>query len=170
MLENRGSSMPVALNAHICAPAPLYAPVVKVCSAWLPQTGQSPHSVSQGPLGSLPGPQLCVKDKLRLWLTTEGRFLQSLICYSSRPATIVLSPTVVSGFFLLSRLSALFSIIWLSPCSFLVLHLFLLPSECFLALSEVLLSHFFLSCFLLMSVSSASPLPASQATKHKQSN
>ncbi len=31
MLENRGNSMPVALNAHICAPAPLYAPVEKRC-------------------------------------------------------------------------------------------------------------------------------------------
>lgn len=120
-----------------------------VCSAWLAQTDQSPHSVSPCPLGSLPGPQLCVKDKLRLWLTTEGRFLQSLICYSSKPATFTRSlprsslvsfSFPVSFFFQLSiYLSQTISIFISSPSFFFFFASFrMCPS----LLYGVLLSHF----------------------------
>lgn len=98
-----------------------------VCSAWLAQTDQSPHSVSPCPLGSLAGPQLCVKDKLRLWLTTEGRFLQSLICYSSKPETFTLSLSHGRLWFL-SPIQSVF----LSLTNYL--HFHLLPSECVLCL------------------------------------
>lgn len=117
-----------------------------VCSAWLAQTDQSPHSVSPCPLGSLPGPQLCVKDKLRLWLTTEGRFLQSLICYSSKPGTFTLSlprSSLVSFsfpvrfFFNYLTISIFFS----SPSIFFFASFRKCPS----LLSEVFLSHFSLN-------------------------
>lgn len=141
-----------------------------VCSARLPQTGQSPPFVFQGPLGSLPEPQLCIEDKLQLWLTTEGRFLQSLICYSSKLATIARSPMVVSGFFLFPDcLPALFQLSdnlhFLFQSFFLFFFLQNVSQHCLRCFCPISFFH-----FLLTFVSSASPIPASESPENKQTN
>lgn len=165
--ENVGGSItPVASNAYICAPAPFYAPVEKGClfsmtgSDW-PITSLC-VSVSSGVLAGNPSFVSninCGSD----WPWKGGFYKVWFAIHQSLQHSFSLSPTVAFGFFLLSSL--LFFSIFSSPL-FIFAFFRIFPSLLF----EVLLSHFSLSCFLLMFISSASLLPASQAHKNKQTN
>lgn len=161
--ENGGSITPVASNAYICAPAPLYAPVEKGCL--FSMTG------SDWPITSL-----CVSVSSGVF-AGDPSFVSNINCGSDWPwkggfykVWFAIHQSLQHSFSLshccLWFLSPLQSVIFSPSPLFIFASFRMFPS----LLSEVLLSHFSLSCFLLMFISSASLLPASQAPKNKQTN